>query len=223
MTHTLKEKEQAMNGSSEHVDTLDHLPVEAAAPPDTTPPPPGAGQSGGARARTRPAGGTPSPPRKSPLLAGVLSLLPGVGQVYVGYYMLGFIHNIVFAGTIVLLASYATNAVIPLLSIFLAFFFIYNVVDAARRAMFYNLALDGGDGLELPHETSLTLPTFGGSIGGGVAIMVTGFILLLNTRFGVSLAWVEDWWPLAPMILGAYLVGKALRERTERPADHPTP
>ena len=212
-----------MNGSSEHVDTpdIDH-PAEAAAPPDT-PPPHDTRQSGGARAHTRPAGWTPSPPRKSPLLAGVLSLLPGVGQVYVGYYMLGFIHNIVFAGTIVLLASYATNAVIPLLSIFLAFFFVYNVVDAARRAMFYNLALDGGEGLELPHETNLTLPTFGGSIGGGVAIIVTGFILLLNTRFGVSLAWVEDWWPLAPMILGAYLVGKALRERTERPEDHPTP
>lgn len=214
-----------MNGSSEYVDTPDvNLPGHATAPPDTATPPDDAAGRGSERVRTRPAESwAPSPPRKSPLLAGVLSLLPGVGQVYVGYYMLGFLHNVVFAGTIVVLATYTADALSPLLSIFLAFFFVYNVIDAARRAKFYNLALDGMTGIDLPQDVNLAEPTFGGSLAGGLAFIVAGFILLLNTRFGFSLAWVEDWWPVAPMIFGAYLVGKALRKRTVRPEGEPAP
>ena len=205
-----------MNGSHEGFDTpRTDPPVPAGAPDQAAP----------ARAQAEPArqpGGYPqiygagrrgaSPPRKYPALACVLSALPGVGQVYVGYYKLGFIHNIVFAVTIASLA-FGNGPLIPFLGIFLAFFCIYNIVDAGRRAVFYNLALDGVGGLELPRDMNVALPNFGGSIGGGVILIVVGFILLLNTRFGVSLAWVEEWWPVAPMILGAYLVIKAIQER----------
>ncbi len=34
---------------------------------------------------------------KSPVLVGILSFLPGLGQVYVGYYRHGFIHGLIFA------------------------------------------------------------------------------------------------------------------------------
>ena len=60
---------------------------------------------------------------------------------------------------------------------------------------------------------NVSLPSFGGSIGGEVSLIVVVFILLLNTRFGVSLAWVEQWWPVAPIALGVYLVAKAIQER----------
>ena len=43
------------------------------------------------------------PRRKSPVLATILSVMPGLGQVYVGYYKLGFIHMIVFGTTIAIL------------------------------------------------------------------------------------------------------------------------
>ncbi len=40
-----------------------------------------------------------------------------------------------------------------------------------------------------------------------------GFILLANTRFGITLDWIEEWWPVAPILVGAYLLPKALQER----------
>ena len=158
-------------------------------------------------------------PRKSPVLACVLSLLPGVGQVYVGYYKLGFIHNLVFATTVFLLVSFGNEAVGPLFGIFIAFFFVYNVVDAGRRATLYNLALDGIADIELPQEMDSPLPNMGGSIVAGVVLMVLGVVLLLNTAFGVSLAWVEQWWPLAPILMGGYLFRTAWRERHQTAAE----
>ena len=108
----------------------------------------------------------PQRQRKSPLLACLLSMLPGIGQVYVGHYKLGFLHNIVFASTIMIL-SMEIEAIVPLFGIFLAFFFVYNIVDAGRRAALYNLALEGVEGIELPQEMDVKLPSFGGSLAGG--------------------------------------------------------
>ncbi len=188
---------------------------QAASPqaPPAVPPPPAAPTPPVAAYAPRPAGYARGLQRKSPMLAGLLSLMPGVGQIYVGYYKLGFIHNIIFGSTIAFLAGVrGPNPLLPVMSIFLAFFFVYNVVDAGRRANLYNLALDGMEGIELPNM-NMALPSFGGSIGGGVALIVVGVILLANTRFGMTLDWIEEWWPLAPIFVGAYLLAKALQER----------
>ena len=204
-------------------ETYDDLDTPSIAPP----PPPGApDRAGPATTETEPArragvdprvlharGLGPGPPRKSPALASMLSMLPGIGQVYVGYYKLGFVHNIVFGLTIAALTYGDGPVVFPFLGIFLGFFWVYNIVDAGRRAVFYNLALDGVEGIELPPDMNVALPSFGGSIGGGVSLITVGFILLLNTRFGVSLEWLEAWWPVAPMMLGVYLVFKAVQDR----------
>lgn len=64
---------------------------------------------------------------------------------------------------------------------------------AGRRANLYNLALDGMEGIELP-GMNMALPGLGGSIGGGVALTAVGVILLVNTRFGITLDWIEEWW-----------------------------
>ena len=45
--------------------------------------------------------------------------------------------------------------------------------------------------------------------------MVLGVLLLTNTLWGMSLAWVENWWPVAPIMMGAYLVVKAAQERRQ--------
>jgi hypothetical protein len=151
------------------------------------------------------------PRSKSPGLAAVLSLMPGLGQVYVGYYQRGFVHIIVVASTIALLASGQLGALIPLLALFLSFFWLYNIIDAARHAAFYNETLAGRPAVELPPDYKI--PGLHGSLLGGAILIAIGFILLLNTRFGVSLAWVEDWWPVAPMLVGAYLLVRAIQER----------
>jgi hypothetical protein len=151
------------------------------------------------------------PRSKSPALAAVLSMMPGLGQVYVGYYQRGFVHILVIASIIALLASGELYALVPLLALFMSFFWLYNIIDAARRAILYNEILAGRSSIDLPQD--FNMPGLQGSILGGSILIAIGFLLLLNTRFGVSLAWMEEWWPVAPMLFGAYLLLRAIQER----------
>lgn len=159
------------------------------------------------------------PRQKSPFLAGLLSAIPGLGQVYVGYYQRGFVHALVVATLISLLAAEALGPLTPLASVFMAFFWLYNIVDAGRRASLYNQALAGMAEIDLPED--FKAPGFRGSVAGGVAIAVLGLILLLHTRFGISLDWVEEWWPAALILGGVYLVWKAWQDRAEGPEATP--
>lgn len=154
------------------------------------------------------------PRAKSPALAAILSMMPGLGQVYVGYYQRGFIHAVVVASIITLLAGDMVGKLTPLFAVFMSFFWLYNIIDAARRASLYNQYLAGNPAVDLPAD--FKMPRSGGSIFGGACLIAIGFILLLHTRFGMSLDWVEYWWPVAPMIFGFYLLAQAIRER--RPA-----
>ena len=60
---------------------------------------------------------------------------------------------------------------------------------------------------------NVAVPSLGGSFAGGLALMGVGVALLANTRFGVSLDWIEEWWPAAPILVGVYLPVKAIQER----------
>jgi hypothetical protein len=153
------------------------------------------------------------PRRKSPFLASFLSCMPGLGQIYVGYYQVGFIHALVVGAIIVTLAQGALDQMAPFLGFFLAFFWLYNVIDAGRRAAHYNQALEGESGLELPKDV-VTLGR-SGSLVGGLFLIVIGGILLANTVGDIPLDWLEDWWPLAPILFGIYLVGRAIKERVD--------
>jgi hypothetical protein len=142
--------------------------------------------------------------RKSPVLAAVMSAMPGLGQIYVGYYQQGFTNALLVGALITALNSNATRGLEPLMGLFLAFFWLYNVVDAARRASLYNQALAGLGPSELPED--VRLPRGQGSVAGGAALIALGLLIFSNTMFGVSLDWVEQWWPMALVGLGAYLV-----------------
>jgi hypothetical protein len=151
---------------------------------------------------------------KSPGLASALSLIPGLGQVYVGYYQRGFVHAIVVAGIITILAMGAVDFLIPLLSLFLVFFWLYNVIDAGRRAAYYNHVLAGGAKFDLPSD--FPSPGLAGSVAGGVTLIVGGTLVLLHTVWGMSLDWVANWWPVAPILFGVYLIARAIVDRSSR-------
>jgi hypothetical protein len=98
----------------------------------------------------------------------------------------------------------------------LPFFWIYSMIDAGRRASLYNQAIDGIDGIEMPKDMKLAE---GGSLVGGAVLILVGIIMLMNTRFDISMAWLEEWWPLGIVALGGYLIYKARvngREETQR-------
>jgi len=147
--------------------------------------------------------------RKSPLVASVMSVMPGLGQIYVGYYVQGFVNSIVVASLIAVLSQNARQWE-PLLGMFLAFFWLYNIVDAGRRAALYNYALAGLGPDELPDRVGMPQRS---SLAAGVALLALGSMLLAHTRWGYSLQWLEYWWPLGLVLLGAYLVATSLLAR----------
>jgi hypothetical protein len=156
-------------------------------------------------------------PYKLPWLAGFLSgFFPGLGQVYVGYYQHGITLALVFIGIITVLASDTVPGMDPFFGMSLGFVWLYNIIDAARRAQAVNRALDGLGQEQLPADMSL--PGSGGSLVGGVVLIVLGGVLLAHLQLDMSLAWLEDWWPLALIGLGGWLVWKARAERP-RPDD----
>jgi hypothetical protein len=151
------------------------------------------------------------PRRKSPILALVLSAMPGLGQVYVGFYQQGFTNALIVASVIGLLNTNFVHNMEPLFGIFLAFFWLFNMVDAWRRAVFYNNALAGIGPATLPEEFTVGLGK--GSAIGGIAMILVGAVLLSNTLFGMPLDWLERWYPMTFIAIGAWLIYPAIAGR----------
>jgi hypothetical protein len=143
------------------------------------------------------------PRKKSVMLAILLSAMPGLGQVYVGYYDLGFRNILVICALMAMLTTHVVYALHPALGLFLAFFWLHNLVDAGRRASFYNQALAGLRPMDLPED--MKAPSGFGSLAGGIGLVVVGLILFTNTMFGVSLHWLSNWWPLGLVAVGGWL------------------
>ena len=153
--------------------------------------------------------------RKAPALAAILSLMPGLGQVYVGYYVRGFINVVVVASTITLLANGTPqNSMAPFFGLFLSFFWLYNMIDAWRIASLYNEALLAARSGEM--KIDLPLPNAGGAMVGGIVLVALGLLLFLNTMFGMPLDWLREWWPLAPLGFGVYLITQAVKDRRRK-------
>ena len=165
------------------------------------------------------------PRRKSPLVAILLSVLPGLGQVYVGYYPIG-ITLAVTAGVLMTLVQrmsmFGIRQFGPLLVIGVMFTWLFSAVDAGRRASLYNQALAGLRPMDLPENQKT--PTWRGSVAGGLALVVIGGVLFAHTMFDVPLEWLTRWWPMALVLVGLWLLAASVRARAaERQAPPQTP
>ncbi len=58
------------------------------------------------------------------------------------------------------------------------------------------------------------MPTTKGSMLGGAILILIGLLFILDLNFDVSMAWVENWWPLILVLVGVNLVLKA-RKRSD--------
>ena len=115
------------------------------------------------------------------MLAILLSAMPGLGQVYVGYYDIAFKNILVICGLIALLATGAVPRLEPAVGLFMAFYWLHNLVDAGRRASFYNQALAGVRPMDLPED--MKAPQALGSLAGGILLIAVGLTLFANTMF----------------------------------------
>ncbi len=197
----------------------DHDALPAAAPAAPSAPPPAVAPP---QPVTRFVSG-PDPRRRSPWLAGFLSLMPGLGQIYVGYYRRGITQFLTFATLMLFLTNeFGGERILPVVAIGLAFLVFYAVIDAMRRATLYNMALTGIEEIEMPRDFEWpALSGLRGSVFGGSVLVFVGLSLFLHTRFDVPLDWIAEWWPLAIAIFGVYLVFRAIQDRgagPDRPA-----
>lgn len=164
------------------------------------------------------------PRRKHPLLAIALSAMPGLGQIYVGYYQQG-ITLVIIAGSLLTVTSrtwsFGLQEFEPLLVMATVFTWLYSCVDAGRRASLYNQALSGLRPMDLP-ENQRT-PEWHGSLVGGACLVLFGVVLFFHTMFDMPMEWVTRWWPLALVLVGAWLVYASIQSRAadSTPANPP--
>jgi TM2 domain-containing membrane protein YozV len=155
-----------------------------------------------------PAGTVPAPAMpKSPILAVVLSLFPGIGQIYNGQPAKALVFFFAWAGSI-----YLTAEANPFFAFLIAFTYFYNLVDAWRTATTINLRHARGAAVE--DEDTVESPAW------GAALIGVGALLLFNNLGWLRLAALQRYWPLVLMAAGAaFLFGSMRRAKREGGGD----
>jgi hypothetical protein len=139
---------------------------------------------------------------KSPVLAGFLSLFPGVGAIYNGQVYKGFLFIIIFAGLITLQDR---GEIQPFVGLLLPAFIIYTIIDAIQTANRINMRAAGGEEVErIKEELPQVVKT--GSIFWGLILLALGVILLLANFDVIDYDTLFDFWPVLVIILGLKLV-----------------
>jgi len=147
-------------------------------------------------------------PPKNPALAALLSLFPGLGQIYNGHTGKAFS----FFGAWVA-AIYATATIDPLPFAFLIpFVYLYNLIDAYRSAAAINARALGG-AVEEEGTGDAESPVWGGML---VAI---GVILLAHNLGWLDLSRLQRYWPVLLIVLGGYLLYGSIQKRKAETGD----
>jgi TM2 domain-containing membrane protein YozV len=142
---------------------------------------------------------------KNPWLAVVLSLFPGLGQVYNGQPAKAFVFFFAWVGSI-----YGTATIDPFPFAFLIpFVYLYNLIDAFRTAELINARAQGG--LPAPEEEAFESPLWGGGL------LVLGLLLLLNNLGWLRLAALARYWPILLVVAGAAFLYTSIQRRRETP------
>jgi len=151
----------------------------------------------------RPVGREP----KAPGLAVLLSLLPGLGQVYNGQPAKAFVFFFAWVGSI-----YGAAEINPFPFAFLIpFAYFYNLVDAYRSACLINLKAAGG--AAVLDESTDESPAWGWSL------VALGAVLLANNLGWLRLAAFARYWPLLLVIAGGAFVYSSVQKKKTGEAD----
>jgi len=112
----------------------------------------------------------------SPVLAALLGFIPGVGAMYNGQFVKGLIHAGVFATLVAMETMDIPDGLHALLGIGIAFWVIYQVIDAAKtaRAKLYGLPVPDPFGIERAFGSGNT-PIESRSVPGAVPPMAAGY------------------------------------------------
>jgi hypothetical protein len=143
--------------------------------------------------------------RKNPGLAALLSAFPGLGHIYNGLYMRG----VTFFLIVVSLIGIASNNH-DLFGAAVAFFWLFNVIDAYRQATLINYGYAQDLGLvDLPLRPRASQ----GGVLAGILLTLIGLVAVLERYFNVRLDWILDLWPFALVAVGVWLIWASMRDR----------
>ncbi len=138
----------------------------------------------------------------SPGLAFVLGLIPGVGAIYNGQYAKGIVHVVIFGLLITVTSSGDIHGLEPLFGLLIAIWYFYMPFEA------YHTARKRQRG-EVVDEFSSIFPMRTQHRGfpiGPVVLIALGVLFLLNTLDLVRFEQIVRWWPVALILLGAYML-----------------
>ena len=151
------------------------------------------------------AGLAPAVVRKNPVLAATLSLFPGVGNVYNGLYLRG----VTFFLTIATLIAIVVRGH-KLFGFAIAFFWIFNVIDAYRQATLINYGYAQDLGLvDLPHHPRASQ----GGVAAGILLTLIGVVAIGERYFNLDLDKLFEIWPFALVAIGGWLIWSSIRDR----------
>ena len=132
--------------------------------------------------------------KRSPAGAFWLSLIPGIGHVYVGQTSKGLMF-ILAAGIICQIVGRGAESFF----ILIPFLWLFVMLDAHRAAQEINRAVDMG--LELPKSGSLPVSSWWGWV-----LIALGVLFTLDNFDLFRFEWIWDFWPLLLVALGVYVL-----------------
>ena len=156
--------------------------------------------------------------RKSPLLAGLLSMFPGLGHLYLGLYQRGFAFGLAFIISISASAHGRGEFFGPMI----AFVFFFAVIDALRQAHAINrgYVVATGFGSAAADPAPVRVSSGTASLTWGVILVGLGSLWLIDRYFDIDWSFFDRWGaPAAFILLGVVLIATHLRRRRRENAD----
>ena len=166
-----------------------------------------------------PAGGPVPPPRPSgsgpnPAVAGILGAVPfGVGAVYNGQYAKGLAHLFIFV--MLIYGANHSDRWDFVFGIGIAFFVIYQIIDAVRTAKALQIGQSAPDPLGLSQAFSMGERFDSGKIPVGAVVLIGLGVLFLLHTMGIMENGLDRFWPLILVLLGGWMFYRN-QERAKR-------
>jgi TM2 domain-containing membrane protein YozV len=145
----------------------------------------------------------PPPPTlpKSPAAATLLSIFPGLGQIYNGQVGKAFAFFGAWLG-----ALYGGVQIDPMpFALMLPFVYLYNLVDAWKSANAINARFLGGR--TAPEDDAVESPVWGG------VLVIVGTVLLVHNLGWLELDFLRRWWPVLLIAAGVVFILRSLEAR----------
>ena len=148
--------------------------------------------------------------RKSPGLAGFLSIFPGIGHIYLGLYQRAFMIGGAFV-LLIALTSHGRGG--EFFGPLIAFIWFFGIIDAVRQAK----AINRGQVAEsnfVGSEATVKSSSGAGALAWGVILVGFGALWLIDRYFEIDWSFMDEWGaPAALILLGLILIVNHIRKR----------